>query len=101
MEITLDLVKEKIAASSYKFFDDDYWVQEVEASEDPFEDGQMVNVHSNDGGDGRGATKTVYIPKLDVYVTLEGWYSSYGGTEYNKIGFSKPYEYKETRYQIL
>lgn len=101
MEITLDLVKEKIAASSYKFFDFDYWDEEGEASEDPFKDGQMVDVHSDNDGDGRSATKTVYFPKLDLYVTLEGWYSSYEGANYNKIGFSKPYEYKETRYQII
>lgn len=46
--------------------------------------GQMIEVHQ-EGGSGRGEIwySVKYFPSHDVYIKIEGWYSSYEGTNFD------------------
>lgn len=51
-------------------------------------------------GDGSDYSFTVLFPELDgVYVTAEGYYSSWSDAEFTSLDFTQPYTYTETRYK--
>lgn len=50
-------------------------------------------------GDGNACFATLYFSSVDKYVTLEGTYSSWDSSHWNKVYFSEPFTYQETRYK--
>ena len=58
-------------------------------------------VEERNDGDGNAAYMTFYFIPYDLYISLRGTYSSWGSTDYSEVFVSKPYEYKEIRYEKL
>ena len=52
-------------------------------------------------GDGNEYNVTLHFKNFDLYVNLEGTYSSWDSPTWDSVLFSEPYEYKETRYKSV
>jgi hypothetical protein len=50
-------------------------------------------------GDGNDWNVAFKIVDFDINILLEGWYSSHGDSEFNKVSIGIPFEFKETRYR--
>jgi hypothetical protein len=59
----------------------------------------LEQVYEQEGGDGQLITRTFWIKPYHMYVTVEGIYSSWEGSDFKECYISIPYEYTETRYK--
>jgi hypothetical protein len=59
----------------------------------------LEQVYEQKGGDGQLITRTFCIKPYHMYVTVEGIYSSWEGSDFMGCYISIPYEYTETRYK--
>lgn len=50
-------------------------------------------------GDGNERFATIHFKEYNLYVSLVGVYSSYGESTWDQIYVSKPYIYREVRYE--
>ena len=58
----------------------------------------VEEVENRNEGDGHAMYLTLHFKPYDMYVTLAGYYSSWGSSEWDEIFVSKPYEVTETYY---
>lgn len=56
-------------------------------------------VYDENHGDGREWEIVFEFPQIQSYVKLEGTYSSYDSTSWDRIYYSEPYTYSEIRYR--
>jgi hypothetical protein len=56
-------------------------------------------VYDQNYGDGNEWLIAFSFINHDIFVLLEGYYSSWDSPEWDKVSFAVPYEYKETRYR--
>lgn len=63
---------------------------------------EIVVLEDRSDGDGSEYNYTIKFPQLDdILVTLNGYYSSWSNAEFIKVFLSKPYEFKEIRYEKI
>lgn len=63
---------------------------------------EIVVLENRCDGDGSEYNYTIQFPQLDnILVTLNGYYSSWGESEFTEVFLSKPYEFKEIRYEKI
>lgn len=94
MEYTKEQITEKVLAGDCEWFYDLY-----------------INLHSNNKevkavydqhwGDGNDYFITLEFTKLNLFVLLEGTYSSWDSPYWDSVSFAKPYQYVETRYKAI
>ena len=73
----------------------------VRSRDDEFYDETVETVEEDNDGDGRDACLTLHFKPYDLFVKLEGRYSSYDGTEYDTVYVAETYKYTETRYRRI
>lgn len=56
-------------------------------------------VYDQHYGDGNDYEITLYFIKHDIYIMLEGTYSSWDSPYWDKVMQAEPFEFKETRYK--
>ncbi len=63
----------------------------------------VKTVYQDNDGDGRTAYLTLKFDfkdgQPDLFVSMLGYYSSYGGDNWDRVFFSEPYTFTETRYR--
>lgn len=63
---------------------------------------KIVVLEDRSDGDGSEYNYTIKFPQLDdILVTLNGYYSSWSDAEFTEVFLSKPYEFKEIRYEKI
>jgi hypothetical protein len=100
MEYTKEEILEKIEQGDVSFFkslfDEDFDDEEEEEGKEPPE---TETVYNENWGDGNDWIVVLYLPKFDLYVKLEGYYSSWDVSELTSVVEAEPYEHTETRYR--
>lgn len=59
----------------------------------------LEQVYEQEGGDGHLITRTFWIKPYHMYVTVEGIYSSWEGSDFRECYISEPFLFQETRYK--
>ena len=60
---------------------------------------EVETVYDQHWGDGNEYYICLYFKNHDLYVLLEGTYSSWDSPDWHNLSFGEPYEFKETRYK--
>jgi hypothetical protein len=93
------------------FYNNDYYEDEFDKNIEPeyniftekdieeIRKGKVKIVYCQNYGDGNDYDITFHFSDFDFYVSIEGYYSSYATSEFHKVYFSEPFEYKEIRYK--
>ncbi len=63
--------------------------------------GSYSVVEERNMGDGNEMYRTLFFSEYELYVSLTGWFSSYGPPEWTDIFVSEPFTYYETRYSPI
>ena len=96
MNIKREEVLEKIRANDVKYFNSIY------NNDFPEEWRTEFNVvYDMNYGDGNEYIVCLYFKLLDLYVLLEGTYSSWDSPHWDGVSLAEPFEYKETRYKAV
>ena len=94
MQITKEILIEKISANDTKWFEKIYY------GDCDNETSKEVNVvYDLNMGDGNDWTIAFSFPKLKMFAVMEGYYSSWDSSQFDSVKFAQPYEHKETRYK--
>jgi hypothetical protein len=67
--------------------------------EDPEFDNKYKIVWELNWGDGNELFVAINFPEENINVLLQGYYSSWDESSFNKVSLSVPYEFTETRYR--
>lgn len=67
--------------------------------EDPEFSNKYEIVWELNWGDGNEMFVAINFPEENINVLLQGYYSSWDESNFNKVSLSVPYEFKETRYR--
>ena len=59
----------------------------------------IEEVYYSSSGDGRPMTKTFLVKPYNVYITIDGIYSSWEGPTFSECYLSESYLFQETRYR--
>jgi hypothetical protein len=59
----------------------------------------LEQVYDQEGGDGQLITRTFWIKPYQMYVTVEGTYSSWEGHDFYDCYISEPFCFQEVRYK--
>ena len=86
--ITKEEILNKIKKKDVEYFQTMYY--------DGLDLKKLWEINWGDGNDWNVAFKIV---EYDIDILLEGWYSSHGDSEFNKVSIGIPYEFNETRYR--
>ena len=89
--------------------EEDYEWLAGEPSDSEDENFQVLNeaeleievVGERDYRDGNDTYKTIFFKPYNLYVSMEGYYSSYEGYTWTKVFLSEPYIHTETRYEEI
>lgn len=100
MKLTFEEIKDKLnngAIDRHDFGDEEYTGDNPVTMTTTYGDitgpqldrlGPALIVHTHSGeGDGHTETVVRWFPDHDVYVQLDGWYSSYDGTDWDQSGY--------------
>jgi hypothetical protein len=96
MKFTRQELIEKIKKNNVSFFRDLYY----EGSNDEMENKHEV-VYDQHYGDGNEWNIAFSFPEENLFVLMEGYYSSHDSSEFDKVSFAAPFEFKETRYKAM
>jgi hypothetical protein len=88
MKVTKQEILEAIAENNIKFF---------EYADDNYDD--VDKIYSYSFGDGNETGKTYHFKDFDIYVNIEGVYSSWEGTAWQECYISEPFIFTETQYR--
>lgn len=98
MEYTKEDIQQKLKDKDVTFFKSIY-NQDFDEEEDDKEMPESETVYNENWGDGNDWIVVLYFPKFDIYAKLEGYYSSWDSSEFEKVFDAEPYEHTETRYR--
>lgn len=62
---------------------------------------QVEIAYDQNYGDGNDYIVCLYFRDLDLYVKLEGSYSSWDSAQWHEVSLAEPFEYIETRYKSI
>jgi hypothetical protein len=95
MSITRQQIIEKIKNNDTEFFTEIYHESYAEGY------GEMSRkiLWEINWGDGNEWNIAYKLLDFNIDVLLEGYYSSHGDSEFSKVSFAVPFEFKETRYR--
>lgn len=96
MMYTRNQLIEKVNKKEVDFFSDLYQGYRKTDCENKFESVWELN-----WGDGNEWYVALNFPEENINILLEGYYSSHGESEFNKVSLAIPYEYRETRYKSV
>jgi hypothetical protein len=60
---------------------------------------EVEEAYEQSYGDGNEYTIVLYFTNHDLYVVLEGTYSSWDSPYWSSVSIGEPFEFKETRYR--
>ena len=86
-------ITEKVKSNDYDYFYD----LSMGVSQLPKSD--YKTVYEANYGDGNEYIICIEFPTLDLFVQLEGTYSSYDSPDWDSVVFAMPFEFTETRYR--
>jgi hypothetical protein len=90
MNITRQKLIDKVNAKDFEWFYEMCYEDNHPEVQHPYE----MNY-----GDGNEYIICLYFPNHNLYVQLEGTYSSWDSPHWESVNFAMPYEFKETRYK--
>lgn len=90
MKITRQELIDKVKANDHS------WFYELH---NEWNNPEVNTVYDMNYGDGNEYIVCLYFPNHNLYVQLEGTYSSWDEPYWSGVSFAMPYEFKETRYK--
>lgn len=99
-KLTREELLEKIKNNDVEWFSNNYFENDWSSSKPNFQGNKFKTCWDLNFGDGNEWTIALDFFEENVTVVMEGYYSSYGGSGFHKVGIGIPYEYKEIRYRI-
>lgn len=87
-ETIIDKIKSKDTDFFYKIYSNLYGNDE-----------EVETVYDQHWGDGNEYYISLYFKKLDMYVLLDGTYSSWDSPYWDSVSHAEPYQFTETRYK--
>ena len=90
MNITKQDLIEKVNSKDYA------WFYELHCE---YRNPEATTVYEQSYGDGNEYIICLYFPNHNIYVQLEGTYSSWDEPYWASVSFAMPYEFTETRYK--
>ena len=95
--ITKEEILNKIKKKDVEYFQTMYYEgADFSGKYDGLDLKKLWEINWGDGNDWNVAFKIV---EYDIDILLEGWYSSHGDSEFNRVSIGIPFEFKETRYR--
>jgi hypothetical protein len=91
MDLTRENLIEKIKKNDTNFF--------YELYNDSYNNTDYNIVYDQHYGDGNDYFITLHFPKVNLYVLLDGTYSSWDSPYWDSVSQAQPYEFTETRYK--
>lgn len=95
---TREQIIEKVKENDTNFFYEIY-NGEVEGKYHSGLHKQVPTVYDQHYGDGNEWTITLHFIECNMYVLLEGSYSSWDSPDWDSVSHAEPYEYTETRFK--
>ncbi len=86
---------EKIKNKDVKFFEEVYHEGHYKYKD------KVEVVYDHNNGDGREWFVALHFIEANLDILMEGYYSSQGDSEFEKVSIAAPYEFKEIRYKAL
>jgi hypothetical protein len=99
-KLTREELLEKIKDVDVEWFRHYYFEYEWQANKPDFKGNKFKVCWEINWGDGNEWIIALDFYEENIKVVLEGYYSSHGDSDFNKVGIGFPYEFKETRYRI-
>lgn len=99
-KLTREELLEKIKNNEVGSFSEHYFEHEWEATKPDFKGNKFKKCWEINWGDGNEWIVAIDFFEENVTIVMEGYYSSHGDSEFDKVGIGVPYEFKETRYRI-
>jgi hypothetical protein len=96
-KITREEILEKIKNKDTEYFSEVYY--EAADYNGEFDGVKLKKLWEINWGDGNDWNVAFKVVDYDIDIILEGWYSSHGDSEFNKVSLAIAYEFKETRYR--
>lgn len=93
MKYTRETIIEKIKSGDTDFF------YEIYNNYTYGKNSEVSTVYDQHWGDGNEYYITLYFEKLDMYVLLDGTYSSWDSPYWDSVSHAEPYQFTETRYK--
>jgi hypothetical protein len=90
--MTREEVIKKIQSNDVRFFQKLYFGN--------IDDIKYKEIWDINWGDGNEWIVALELTDYKITIVMEGYYSSHGDSEFDKVGFGVPFEFKETRYRI-
>jgi hypothetical protein len=75
------------------------WFENIYYGDSSVKRDEYKVVYNQSYGDGNDWFLTLYFEKYNLYVSLEGTYSSWDSSTWDSVSFSVPYEHTEIRYK--
>lgn len=97
MKITREMLIDKVSQKDVDYFVELYYGD----YENRDLNQEFKIVYDMNYGDGNDYFVTLYFPNHDLYVSLEGMYSSWDSAQWDKVMFAEPFQYTETRYKEI
>jgi hypothetical protein len=94
MQITKEILIEKVNSKDTSWFEKLYY-----GDVDNETRKEYSVVYDMNYGDGNDWEITLEFKNLNLFVSLDGTYSSWDSPYWDSVSFAQPYEYKETRYK--
>jgi len=99
-KLTREELLKKIKEEDVKWFENYYIEYNYQSSRSNFKGNKFKTCWEINWGDGNECIVALDFFEENITVVMEGYYSSHGDSEFDKVGFGVPYEFKETRYRI-
>jgi len=100
MNITREEVLDKINNNDCRYF---YGLYNGECPAEWTKDWkfEFKTVYNQNYGDGNEYIMCFYFTELDLYVLLQGMYSSWDSPQWDGVSLAEPFQYTETRYKAV
>lgn len=95
MKINKQEIIDRVNKNDYGFIYDNYYEWNIT---DELKD-VVKTVYEQSWGDGNDYDICFYFVEHDLYVLLNGTYSSHDSPYWDSVSFAEPFEFKETRYK--
>ena len=93
MKYTRETIIEKIKSGDTDFF------YEIYNNDTYGKNSEVSTVYDQHWGDGNEYYIALHFKKLDMYVLLDGTYSSWDSPYWDSVSHAEPYQFTETRYK--
>ena len=99
MKYTKEELISMIKENKVEIFQEIFFENSNSPSRQPDTINKFEKVWEINWGDGRDWKVALKFIEEDITIYLSGYYSSHGDSEFSKVAFGVPYEFKEMRYR--